>query len=148
MPLQTSASQTGPAEAYTNLRTTAFSAKVTMQSLLSSMQGGNIDSNFAFNVLDLTRGHITNLNRWQGVSGLDAYATAQGYSGSMSSDTGACITAAQAVITWAVNNFPSAGGFLQAQSLNADGTRTLRQFTSTQTAGWQTVINNFIATID
>jgi hypothetical protein len=46
-----------------------------------------------------------------------------------------------------INNFPTSGGYLQSETLNADGTRTLRQFTPAQTAGWQTTINNFISTI-
>jgi hypothetical protein len=46
-----------------------------------------------------------------------------------------------------VANFPASGGFLQAESLNADGSRTQRTFTPTQTAGLQTNLSAFINTI-
>jgi hypothetical protein len=147
MPLATPTSQIGPTEAYSLIRSNALGARQQAQGYLSTLQSGNVASNFVYLVLDQTRNFITNMQSWQGISGLDAYATSQGYSGSMAADVGTCVTAAQAVITWVVSNFPVSGGFLQAESLNADGSRTLRQFTPAQTAGWQTAINNFIATI-
>lgn len=147
MPLTTPTTQVGPTEAYSLIRSNAMGMKQQANGYLSSLQGGPVTTTFAFQVLDQTRNFIGNMQSWGGVSGLDAYAASQGYSGSMAADVTTCTTAAQAMITWAVNNFPSAGGFLQAETLNADGSRTMRQFTPAQTGGWQTAINNFIATI-
>lgn len=147
MPLSTQTSQIGPTEAYSLIRSNAMGMRQQANVYLNTLQAGNVASNFVYQVLDQTRNFTTNMQSWGAVSGLDAYATSQNYSGTMSADVTTCVTAAQAMITWVVTNFPAQGGFLQAESLNADGSRTLRQFTPTQTAGWQTAINNFIATI-
>ncbi len=55
--------------------------------------------------------------------------------------------AAQSVISWVIANFPASGGFLQAYTLNADGSRTPRSFSTAQTAGLQTALTSFVATI-
>lgn len=148
MPLATQNTQIGPSETYSLIRGSAVGMKQQAQVYLSTLTGGNVTTTFAFQVLDQTRNFITNMQTWSTVGGLDAYATGQGYSGTMSADAATCVTAAQSVVTWVVNNFPSAGGYLQAETLNTDGSRTQRQFTPAQTAGWQTAINNFIATIN
>ena len=148
MPLS-SDTQTPAADAFNYIRSTAIGAKQQTSQVIATLQGGNIDPNYAFRVIDQFHAFISNMQTWQTVSGLDAYANSQGYTGSLNTDVGTCVTAAQACITWIVNNFPtSAGGWLQAQSINADGSRTLRQFTPAQTAGWVTALNSFIATIN
>lgn len=147
MPLATQNTQIGPTEAYSLIRSSAQGMRQQAQVYNSSLSASNVSTTFAFQVLDQTRNFISNMQTWGAVSGLDAYATGQGYSGTMSADVATCVAAAQSVVAWVVNNFPSAGGYLQAETLNADGSRTQRQFTPTQTAGWQTSINNLIASI-
>jgi hypothetical protein len=147
MPLTTSNSQIGPAEAYQQIRGSAMGMRQQATVYNTTLSAGNVTSVFVYQVLDQTRSFISNMQAWAAISGLDAYATGQGYPGSMVADVNTAITAAQAMIAWVVNNFPSTGGYLQAETLNADGSRTLRQFTPVQTAGWQTTINNFINTI-
>lgn len=133
-------------EAFTAIRQNAAGYKAQAQNALVSL-AGTINSDFVFQVLDQLGGAIVALNTWKAVSGLDTYATAQGYIGTMSTDCAASVTSAQSCITWIVTNFPSSAGFLQAYALNADGSRTPRTFTSTQTAGLQTALTAFIATI-
>lgn len=70
-----------------------------------------------------------------------------GYTGSMVSDANAVSATAQAIIAWIATNFPASGGFIQDRTLNADGSRTARSFSSAQTAGLQTVVASAIATI-
>ena len=148
MPLATSNSQVGPAEAYQLVRGNAMGMRQQAQVYHDTLAGGNVDVTFMYRVLDQVKSFISNMQGLQKVSVLDAYATGQNYSGLMSADIGTCVTSAQGMINWVVNNFPTAGGYMQAETLNADGSRTMRQFTPTQTAGWQTAINNFIATIN
>lgn len=120
-------------------------------SAVAVMAAGPVDTNFVFNLLDALNGLIAGLNAVKNTAGLDAYATSQvpGYAGTMSSDITATINAAQACIDWVVTNFPkdSTASFLLAQSLNADGSRTNRNFTSGQTTGFRTALNNLLATI-
>jgi hypothetical protein len=148
MALSTANSQTGPAEAYGLIRATAQGARQQAQVAHDTLAAGNVAAPWVFSVLDQFHGFISQLQGWSAVSGLDDYATGQGYSGSMLADCNSCITAAQACINWVVTNFPTSGGYLLSETLNADGSRTLRQFTPTQTAGWQTALNSFIATIN
>lgn len=112
---------------------------------------GSVDSTWIFNAADVMRNTISNFNRFSSVAGLNAYATAQipGYAGTMTTDIATTVAATQACLDWIVANFPkdSTNLFILAQSLNADGTRTARIFTTVQTAGLQTRLQALIATI-
>lgn len=129
------------------IRSNAAGVKAQAQNALLSLQGGSVQTSFVFAMLDQLSGIIAALNTWKTTVGLDNYATAQGYTGSLVSDCTACATAATNCITWVVTNFPTSGGFLQAESINADGSRTQRSFSPVQTAGLQTNLQAFIATI-
>lgn len=135
-------------EAFAAIRANAAGWKAQAQNANISLAAGNVDTNFVFRMLDQLNGAITALTLWKAVTGLDAYAIGQAYTGTMSSDCAATITAAQACIAWIVANFPAdAGGFLQGFTLNADGTRTPRSFTPANTAGLQADLAAFVATI-
>jgi hypothetical protein len=135
-------------EAFMAIRQNVIGWKAQAQSVLASLAGGSVNSDFVFyQVLDPLRGVITALQQWEVTASLDTYAAGQGYAGTMSADCAARITAAQACIAWIVANFPASGGFLQSHTLNADGSRTPRSFTSAQTAGLQTALTSFIATL-
>lgn len=133
-------------EAFSMIRSNAANWKAQAQNANLSL-AGSVNSDFIYRMLDQLAGAVAALNIWKAVAGLDAYATGQGYVGTLSSDCTATASAATTCITWVVNNFPAASGFLQAYSLNADGSRTPRTFTSAQTAGLQTDLTAFIATI-
>lgn len=134
-------------EAFAAIRANAAGWKAQAQNANISLAAGNVDSNFIFRMLDQLGAVIGSLNAWKAVTGLDAHATGQGYTGTMSSDCTATVNAAQACINWVVANFPVSATFLQAFTLNADGSRTARSFTPAQTAGLQTSLTSFIATI-
>jgi hypothetical protein len=133
-------------EAFRAIRDNAASWKAQAQNANISL-AGTVNSDFIFRMLDQLGGAIAALNLWKVVASLDTFATGQGYTGTMSVDCTASVTAAQNCIAWVITNFPNAGGFLQSHSLNADGSRTPRSFTPAQTAGLQTALTSFIATI-
>jgi len=56
-------------------------------------------------------------------------------------------TQAVAVRDWVITNFPSSGGFIQKDTLEADGAITVRQFTPAQTTGLQIALADLIAAI-
>lgn len=147
MPLQTANSGMSPQDAFNGIRNNAAGVKAQAQNALISLQTGSVNSDFLFRMLDQLSSIIVALNAWKVIVGLDTYATEQDYTGSLVSDCTSTTTAAQTCITWVVSNFPAAGGFLQSHTLNADGSRTPRSFTSVQTAGLQTNLQAFIATI-
>jgi hypothetical protein len=136
-----------PSEAFTQIRLMAQGAKNGAQGYLSTLQGGSVNTLWVFNLLDATSGFIAAVNTWKVVTGLDTYATAQGYNGTLTSDVTACVAAAKACIDWVVANFPTSVGYIQGFTLNADGSRTPRTFTSVETAGLQSALTAFIATI-
>lgn len=133
-------------EAFTAIRTNAATWKAQAQNANLSL-AGTVSSDFIYRMLDQLNGAVTALNQWKAIAGLDSYATGQGYVGTLSSDCTATANAATTCITWVVNNFPASAGFIQAYSLNADGTRTPRTFTTAQTSGLQTNLTAFVATI-
>src|SRR5258705_7204975 len=146
MPLQSSNTMLA-GEAFAAIRSNAAAWKAQAQNANISLAAGNVDTNFIFRMLDQLNGAIIALTTWKAVVNLDTFATGQGYIGTMSSDCTTTSNAAQTCITWVVNNFPSSGGFLQGFTLNADGSRTARSFTPANTAGLQTDLAAFIATI-
>lgn len=129
----------------------ASAAKAQAQSALTRLQSGNVDSVWVMNFLDQVRTIVDQIDRAAAVPGLAAYASANipNYSGDLSADLNATRSAAAACITWVFNNFPkdSASGYSLALIINADGSRTSRQFTPAQTGGLQAALQNFIATI-
>jgi len=135
-------------DAYALIRGNAAGYKAQAQNALASLQAGSVNTDFIFRMLDQMAGAINALTVWKAVAGLDTYATSQSYPTSLVSDCNTAITAAQAVLSWVATNFPSdAGGFLQGYTLNTDGSRTPRSFTTGQTAGLQTALTSFVATI-
>jgi hypothetical protein len=147
MALQTTNTALSPQDAYNMIRSNAASVKAQAQNALASLQAGSVTTTFIFQMLDQLGSIINALTLWKAVTGLNTYATAQGYTGTLVTDCTTCTTAATACITWVVQNFPASAGFLQSETLNADGTRTPRSFTTAQTAGLQTALTSFIATI-
>lgn len=133
-------------EAFAAIRSNAAQWKAQAQNANISL-AGTVNADFIFRMLDQLGTVVIALTAWKAITGLDAHATGQGYVGTMSSDCTATITAAQNCIAWVVTNFPVASTFLQAYTLNADGTRTPRTFTTAQTAGLQTNLTAFVATI-
>jgi hypothetical protein len=133
-------------EAFAAIRSNAAGWKAQAQNANISLSG-TVNSDFIYRMLDQLIWAVAALNLWKTVVGLDAYATSQSYIGVMSTDCTSSVTAAQNCIAWVVANFPNAGGFLQSHTLNADGSRTARTFTTIQTAGLQTALTSFIATI-
>lgn len=134
------------AEAFTAIRSNAANWKAQAQNANLSL-AGSVSSDFIFRLLDQLGTAVSALTVWKAVTGLDAYATTQAYVGVLSTDCNSTITAAQACISWVTTNFPNAGGFLQSETLNADGSRTPRSFSTVQTAGLQSAMTSFIATI-
>lgn len=57
------------------------------------------------------------------------------------------IGAVQSTISWIVTNVPQSGGYVQRETLGADGRVTQRVLTAAQTAGFRTELQALIATI-
>ena len=102
-------------EAFAAIRANAAGWKAQAQNANASMAAGPVNSDFVFRMLDQLATVVSALNQWKAVAGLDTYATAQGYVGTMSTDCTATVSAAQTCIAWVVANFPASSGFLQSR---------------------------------
>jgi hypothetical protein len=142
--LQTQNTSFSPQDAYNFIRANAQNIKALAQNALAVMQGGPVTTPFVFSMVDQLANIVSSLTTLKAIAGLDAYATAQGYSGSLASDCTACAAAAQTCITWVTTNFPIGTAYT---AWNADGSRVPHSFTTAQTAGLQTNLQAFIATI-
>src|SRR6266550_5864850 len=85
-------------EAYAAIRSSASGWKAQAQNANISLAAGSVNSDFIFRMLDQFGGAIASLTLWKAISGLDSYATGQGYIGTMSVDCTSSITAVQACI--------------------------------------------------
>lgn len=144
MALQTGATALSPSKAYDQIRDEAQGIKTAAQAALAFFAANNVTTSYVFHVVDQLTGLINQLTTWSAVAGLNAYATAQGYPGTLTTDITACNTAAQACVSWIITNFNAANVTL---TINSDGSHPETTFTPTQTAGLQTLLTTFIATI-
>ena len=116
-----------------------------------SLQAENVTTDFVFQCLDQLRSIVSSMAVYGAVTGLNAFALSAlpGYSGTLTTDMAATSTAATNAINWVVSNFPkdSSQTYLLGHILNADGSRTPRTFTPTQTVGFVTLLQALIATI-
>lgn len=115
----------------------------------AQLAAGPVTSDQIFSLLDNIRALIVQIDLYAGTSGIDAYATAQipNYTGTITTEVATTRAALQACIAWVVSNFPVATTWLQSHQLNADGTRTPRNFSPAQTAGLQTALQGVLDTI-
>ena len=131
-------------------------AKSQAGNAIVSLQAGNVTSDFFLlpgsGALDQLRSVVSSLAIYSATPGLNAFATASlpGYAGTLTTDLSATSTASTNAINWVVANFPTNGGspaYLLAYVLNADGSRTPRSFTPSNTAPFVTLLQALIATI-
>ncbi len=110
----------------------------------------NVNATQVFQILDDIRSQLTVFNQVAAIPGIGGYAQAQFNDNTynVATEFSAMVAAVQGVVDWTVTNFPKgAGGFLQAYTINADGSRTAAVFTPAQTAGLTTALNAVIASI-
>jgi hypothetical protein len=137
-----------PSDVWQECRPYASAAKASAQNWLSLFQNTSVSATLVNQFLDQVRGLIGKINDWLAVAGIDAYATGQNYGGTLTADMTMVKTSAQACIDWVYNNYPKdAQGYMQAQKLQADGTRIDQLFAPGATSGLQTALTNLIATI-
>jgi len=136
------------------------------QGLLSSMQQavfvkqsaqvaaqlltGTVTANQVFQIVDNLRSPLQIFAQVAAIPGIAAYAQAQFNDATydVATEFTNMVNTINAVVNWVVTNFPKdTGGFAQAYTLAADGSRTPVTFTPAQTAGLTAAINAVIGSI-
>ena len=111
---------------------------------------GTVTANQVFQIVDNLRSPLQIFAQVAAIPGIAAYAQAQFNDATydVATEFTNMVNAVNSVVNWVVTNFPKdTGGFAQAYTLAADGSRTPATFTPTQTAGLTSAINAVIASI-
>lgn len=111
------------------------------------MAAGPITAGGVFSLLDNLIGAKAVLSEAASMQGIAEYAQAQ-LGQDISGDFAAMMNAIDTATAWIINAIPKAGGYIQTEAINADGSRTERTFTTAQTAGLRAALDTIIATID
>jgi len=136
------------AEGLRQARDQAAAIKDVSQGFSAKMKAGSVPTSSIFALLDNLVDSKNIFSTAAALSGMDAYAEAQ-LGASIATDFTAMTNAVNSAIAWIVQNFPKdTDGYLQMATMNSDGTRTERSFTTTQTAGLATLLDAVVATID
>ncbi len=139
----------GLAKAYAKAQTEAINVKSFASNHSAALAANTVSANLVQQIMTRMKSAI---ELWDSVSGLPGIVQ---YARDMEDDqTYDLVTefltmrnAAVAVRDWVINNFPTAGGFIQKDTYEVDGAITVRTFTPAQTAGLQTVLTTLAGTI-
>ena len=108
---------------------------------------GTVTANQVFQIVDNLRSPLQIFAQVAAIPGIAAYAQAQFNDATydVATEFTNMVNTINAVVNWVVTNFPKdTGGFAQAYTLAADGSRTPVTFTPAQTAGLTTALNAVI----
>jgi len=108
---------------------------------------GTVTANQVFQIVDNLRSPLQIFAQVAAIPGIAAYAQAQFNDATydVATEFTNMVNTINAVVNWVVTNFPKdTGGFAQAYTIAADGSRTPVTFTPTQTAGLTTALNAVI----
>jgi hypothetical protein len=136
------------ATTYNSARSVATQLQTLASTSKASMLAGNVSANVIGQLLDSMITGKAQLQAAAAVTGIAAYAKAQ--EGDTNYDVVAewtsMVSACDGVLTWIVANVPTANGYVQAEQWATSG-RTVRSFTTAQTAGLRTALDTFISSV-
>ena len=140
----------GLGKAYQKAQNESIRVKAFATQANAALAAGNVSANAVIQIMTNLKSTI---EVWDSVSSLSGIAQfAKDQESDQAYDVVAEFTAmrAEAVAArdWVITNFPtSAGGFIEKDTLQVDGSITVRTFTPAQTAGLQTALADLIAAI-
>lgn len=138
-------------QAFGVLMSQAAQIKDGAQNTIAVLAAGPVNTGQIFSILDQLRGVLGSLNQYKNMAGLNVYVTAEvpGYAGTATDDIAVLVNAVQGSIDWVVANFPkdNTNTWILAYQLSADGSRVQRTFTTPQTAGLRTQLQNIVNAI-
>ncbi len=128
----------------------AGSIKLDTQAIRAQSLAGNVGASRILNHLTFLADQKVALQAIAALPGIGAYAQAQANDPGLNVATefNAMIAAMDGVRDWVIANFPAASGYLQAQSFQADGRTTDRQFNTASLVNYRTQLDALIAAIN
>lgn len=137
-------------EGLSEAQKTAKRSKTFARRIIADSVAGNISSNEVIKVMREFREIGERLTFIVALPGLNAYAKEQ-YDNALLDVVAEILPirdAADAIRDWVVANFPtSSSGFMERDTLNPDGSITIRQFSSAQAAGFRTELQAYVDSI-
>lgn len=139
----------GLAKAYAQGQQEAIRLKSFASSSNVTLAAGIVSANLVQQIMINMKSSIAVFDTISSTAGMAQYARDQqaDQTYDVVSEFLAMRNASVAVLDWVINNFPTAGGFIQKDTYEVDGAITVRQFTSAETTGLQTVLIALTATI-
>ena len=141
----------GLSKAYHRGQNSAIRAKNYSSQASAQLAGGTVSANAVIQVMTQMKSFIEEFDSVSSVPGIAQYARDQedDQSYDVVAEFVAMRVAAVSARDWVINNFPvsNPGGFIEKDTLEADGAITVRTFSSVQTAGLQTALDTLVAAI-
>jgi hypothetical protein len=136
--------------AWVSAMSVAGAIKTDTQAVRAQSLAGNVGASRILNHLTFLADQKVRLQAIAALPGIGAYAQAQANDPGLNvaAEFTAMLAAMDGVRDWVIANFPASGGFLQAQSIQADGRTTDRQFSTAQLANYRTQLDALIAAIN
>lgn len=137
-------------EAYRDSVTTIKSIKAAAQSVITRSNTGTMKANAVIELSKFFADSLDKLNIAKATLGIADYARAQHSDQSLDIvvEYNAVVNEVQLTIDWIFANFPTAGGYVQRETLGADGRITQRVLSAAQTSGLRTQLTALLATIE
>lgn len=141
----------GLAKAYTRGQSQAIALKNYASSAATNFAATTQSANAIIQTLNRHVEAIAEFDTLAAIPGLAQYARDQAddQAYDVVAEYNAMRAAAVSVRDWIINNFPVSGnGYIEKDTIDANGNVSVRQFTPAQTAGLVTELNALVATID
>lgn len=135
------------AQTFAEIQTTAAQIKAAAQNIRHQAAAGPIDGVRVVRLCETLVRQRAILAAKAQTPGLAEYAAAEMEVADIASEFTAMLAQIDATIAWVTGAMPQTGGYLDLETLNQDGTVTLRMFSTAQTGGLRTALDALIATI-
>ena len=139
----------GLAKAYQKAQNESIRVKQFATQARNALIAGTVSANAVIQIMSNLKSSIEVWDTVSSLSGIAQYAKDQedDQTYNVVAEFTTMRTEAVAARDWVITNFPASGGFIQKDTLELDGSITVRQFTPAQTTGLQTVLADLIAAI-
>jgi hypothetical protein len=141
----------GLAATYLSIQSTSLSARSFSSGMAVTLSQSDTSADAVIQIMVHMKTFIEALDAASAVNGIAQYAKDQTFDQNYDvvAEFVVMRAAAQAVMDWVIEGFPtSTGGFIEKDTLEVDGSITVRTFTPTQTSSLRTVLNTLISSIE
>ena len=139
----------GLSKAYQKAQSEAIRVKAFSTSARNALLAGPVSANAVIQIMTNLKSSIEVWDTVSALPGIAQYARDQEDDQTYDVVTEFLVMRTEAITVrdWVITNFPASGGFIQKDTLESDGSITVRQFTTVQTVGLQTALADLTAAV-